>query len=218
MTELIVACVRTGTRYPIDYVERLRNMVSRYLLQPYRFVCLTDRPQETCRDVEFVDVSNLDLPRWWAKMALFRRAWRGNARVVFLDLDTVIIGPLSPLAEVRADFAICENFTRASGNLNWPCRYGSCVMVIGAGWHEALWNVFNQRRDLMTTFARFGDQKAIEELYPCASLLQPMLGPDYFMGYRQITERRPRHTSVVNFGGNSKPHNCHIKWVEEAWR
>ena len=38
----IVLCVRFGYRYGRDYVERLRNMVSRNLTLPYEFVCLTD--------------------------------------------------------------------------------------------------------------------------------------------------------------------------------
>ena len=56
MTDLIVACVRTGTRYDFSYVTKLRNMVARNLDLPYTMVCLTDQP-ERCTGVAFVDIS-----------------------------------------------------------------------------------------------------------------------------------------------------------------
>jgi hypothetical protein len=37
-----VLCVKFGNKYGDDYVERLRNMVSRHMTIPYEFVCLTD--------------------------------------------------------------------------------------------------------------------------------------------------------------------------------
>jgi hypothetical protein len=39
---IAVLCVRFGSRYGREYVERLRNMVARHLTVPYEFVCLTD--------------------------------------------------------------------------------------------------------------------------------------------------------------------------------
>jgi len=37
-----VICLKWGTRYDAGYVNRLRRMVQRHLIQPHRFVCLTD--------------------------------------------------------------------------------------------------------------------------------------------------------------------------------
>jgi hypothetical protein len=43
----------------------------------------------------------VDLTGWWAKLALLNPFIRGDGWTVFLDLDTVICGPLAPLAQVR---------------------------------------------------------------------------------------------------------------------
>lgn len=218
MSKLIVACVRTGTRYPFTYVERLRNMVRRHLKVPHAFVCLTDRP-ERCEGVTFINRADLGLPGWWLKMALFEKRWREGSHVIFFDLDTVIVGDLAPLAQIAAEprFAISKNFTRLSGNLSWPCKYASSVLTIGPGFREDVWVQFQAQRHMMEKFERYGDQRVIEELDPNATLLQDVLPEGYFCGYREITNCAPKRAAVVTFGGSNKPHNCPVPWVQKAW-
>ena len=90
---MIVACVRTGQKYGIEYVTRLRSMVARHLPQPHRFVCFTDYPNELPIDMETLPVSP-NLPGWWAKFHVFEPTWRAGEHVVYLDLDTIIIGDI----------------------------------------------------------------------------------------------------------------------------
>jgi len=215
---VIVACVRTGSLYPIRHVEILRNMVKRNLRLPYRMVCLTDQP-ERCHGVEFIDISTHGLHGWWGKMKLFDRDWREGERVLYFDLDTVICGRLEPLASLAVDLAICGNFARQHGNKTWPCKYGSCVMVLGERLTGFVWNVFNDgRRQWIDRFARHGDQRMIEEAYPDALLIQDAL-PDFAISYRALhANPPPRRTSIINFGGRSKPDNCTVPWVREFWR
>jgi hypothetical protein len=215
-SELIIACVRTGTVYGIDYVQKLRNMVARHLKRQHALVCLTDQP-ERCDGVVFLDVSAVQLPGWWAKMILFASEWRGLAKVVYIDLDTVIINDLLPLTKVPGEFAICENFTKLSGNITYPCKYNSSVMVIGGGQATFVWSKFVQRSALlMSKHARYGDQAAIEEIYPTAPFLQKLLPTGFMCNYRNLTNVPPK-SAMVNFGGSHKPHNCPIPWVQREW-
>jgi hypothetical protein len=217
MTALIVACVRTGTRYSFDYVTKLRNMVDRHMPYTYTMTCLTDQP-DRCSDVAFVDISASGLTGWWGKMMLFEPQWRQNAKVIYLDLDTIIVGDLGPLTSVSGEFAICENFTRLITNPAYPCKYNSSVMVIGRGMGSFVWNGFSRRRELlMMTHARYGDQACIEELYPSAPFLQRLVPKGFFVNYRNLTNQPPKQAAVINFGGNNKPDNCPIPWVQEAW-
>lgn len=216
---MIVACVRTGTKYPFDYVMKLRNMVERHMGgTPYTMVCLTDQP-DRCYGVEFIDITSERLPGWWAKMALLKWGWRATSRVLFFDLDTVIIRSLKPLATVRLKrgFGLPENFTRLSGNLKWPCKYSSAVMVIDPIFSERVWKDFDKNRRLMDSIGRYGDQLAIEQLYPNAELLQELLPPNYFMSYRALSIHVPNDVAIINFGGSHRPHNCGIPWVQNAW-
>lgn len=218
MSELIFACVRTGEVYPFEYVTKLRNMVQRNAPSPYRFVCLTDQP-ERCYGIDFIDVTQTNFTGWWAKMLLFEPLWRGTSKVVYLDLDTVIVRDIGLLTKVPGEFAICENFTRLLTNPDYPCKYNSSVMVIGAGMGNFIWHGFLQRKDeLMKTYARHGDQRCIEELYPSAAFLQHVLPKGFFCNYRQLTNHVPKApAAIINFGGNNKPHNCPIQWVQEMW-
>jgi hypothetical protein len=212
MPILKIACVRTGEKYRFDYVTRLRNMIERNLMQrTYEMVCFTDQP-DRCSGVTFIDVAELELPGWWSKMAVFAPEWRGRSKVIYFDLDTVIIRDLAPLADVPGEFAILKSPVRVA----YPCRYNSSVMTIGGGMASFVWHRFeHDRAALMDEHARYGDQQVIEQLYPDAPLLNDLL-PGFFCNYRDLTMHEPK-AAVINFGGHSKPDNCEIPWVQREW-
>lgn len=217
---MIVACVRTGTRYPVGYVYKLQAMVKRHMPMKHEFICLTDRAYQLDNHygVKAIPINRFELGGWWGKMVLFMEGWRYPDRVLYFDLDTVICGDLSPLMDLPIDFGICANFTRAAGIKNWPCRYGSCVMTFGPEFDGKIWSEFwKDRRAIMARAGHYGDQKAIEELIPNATLLQDVLPHGYFLGYRDLKAEKPPGCSVVVFAGNSKPHNCTEKWIKDEW-
>ena len=214
---LTVACVKVGNKYPFDHVIKLKNMVARHLPIEHRFVCLTDRPMRYI-DIQSIDVSFYGLQGWWSKMCLFNREIMPAGRILYFDLDTVIVDDLLPLAELVCDFGICANFTRAAGNRNWPCSYGSCVMTIGPRFGQDIWNEFETRAHGLIENCRHGDQEAIESIYPQGFYLQDYVPPGFFLNYRDLSTARPSEASVVVFGGHNKPDNCDIPWVQEAWR
>lgn len=218
---MIVACVRTGTKYGVEYVTRLHAAVSRHLPVDHRFVCLTDQPSELGTLCETVDISLYGLPGWWGKMALFQTKWRANETVLYLDLDTVVVGSLFPLAALAVDFGICASFTRAAGLTSWPCKYGSCAMVISPTVGSHVWDMFMYDREVwMEKYKRTGDQHLIEIAFPDATLLQEALPAGFFLGYRDLHKHEaepPLGCSVVVFAGSHKPANCRIPWVRTAW-
>lgn len=218
---MIVACVWTGHKYGIEYVERLSRMVARHMPVDYRFVCLTDNAASLTGIGEAFDISTYGLPGWWGKMALFQPGWRMSEDVLYFDLDTVIIGSLFPLAALTAEFAICANFTRAAGNTTWPCRYGSCVMKIGATVDGRVFQTFMKDKEAsMLRYRSTGDQRLIEDLIPDAMLLQEMLPAGFFLGYRDLhhhVAKPPLGCSVVVFAGKNKPDNCQVPWARAAW-
>lgn len=231
MPPLIVACVRTGDKYSFPYVERLRRMVADHLPASHRFTVLTDRPSAaSAAGMSVVEVPE-GLPGWWAKMALFQPDWRRGHRVIYLDLDTVVVGDLSPLAAVETELAVCANFTRAAGSPTWPCHYGSCCMVIndpdtGLGSVDlggSIWRWFHEDgvAHHMEKAGRYGDQMAIQNIVGGGlPLLQDLLPAGFFLNKRDLPQHRdaaPSAASVVVFGGSVRPDNCAVKWIEEAW-
>jgi hypothetical protein len=213
---LTVACVRTGTKYGPEYVWRLQKMVSRHLTEPHQFICFTDDPA-ALRGIQTIDIGRAS-PGWFGKMELFAHQAKNPLRMLYFDLDTVIAGSLKPLSLFDSEFGICGNFSRAAGNTEWPCRYGSCVMAMapGFGGHIAeAWRLKAGR--LMQKAGRYGDQMVIEWLHPAATTLQDAMPRGFFLGYRDITSERPAGCAVVVFAGNSKPHNCDEQWIKNEW-
>ena len=223
-----VCCVRTGSRYSIEYVDKLRNMVARHLPVPHKLICLTDRP-ETVDDVEFIQLRDVvSAPNlftgWWGKMALFSINSRGlRDGMIYLDLDTVVVDSLQSLAGLidKTRFAICRNFTKAAGHPDWPCNYGSCCMVMGPGFGHDIWYWFDRQPDKLIADAKnYGDQWVIERLHDHADYLNDLLPPGYFVGRREFGPTIPEGAAVMVFAGKVKPHT-HINqypWIRTHWR
>jgi hypothetical protein len=199
---VFVACVKVGTLYGPEYVNRLAAMVARNTTRAHRFVCLTDDPRGlTC---EFLPVDT-DLTGWWAKLALFKDRVFGE-RVIYLDLDTVICGNIDFLFDYTGPFAILRSFLP-------PSRYGSAVMsfIPGLGY---LWNDFT--RDVMARL--YGDQDWIEERVPAVDCWQD-IAPGAIGSYKvDGLEDGPKDFAIVCFHGEPKPHDVTEGWVGDVWR
>lgn len=92
---------RTGVYHGPADVRRLRDAVARHLATPHRFVCVTDQP-EFLADLETapIDGSLVGGAKRFPLLQLFRRdagELLGGERLLYLDLDAVIVGPLDRL-------------------------------------------------------------------------------------------------------------------------
>ena len=96
-----VICMKWGTKYGADYVNRLYNMVSRNLTLPFTMVCLTDdntdiNPAIQCYpipELHFPDSVPKNLPeRGWKKLTTFKPdLYDLKGTALFLDIDIVIV-------------------------------------------------------------------------------------------------------------------------------
>jgi len=151
------ACVlRSGGIYTPEWVRKLSRAVGFHATRPHRFVCLSD-VDVPCERIELTE----GLPGWYAKLELFRPGLFDDP-VVYLDLDTLVIGDLTPL-EAIADgpLAMLSDFYRpamaASGVMAWSGDVG-------------LWDkrpaVTNARKRLDLWLDAQGDVRRIQDLVP----------------------------------------------------
>jgi len=94
-------CMKWGTKYGVEYVNRLYGMLARNTSQPFQLVCFTDDPEGISSKVVTQPLPPLgcDVPRnspgQWSKLRLWGRELDGlSGPVLFLDLDVVITGPM----------------------------------------------------------------------------------------------------------------------------
>ena len=112
----IVLCMKWGTLYGAEYVNVLYHAARAHLTGDFRFVCMTDDATGIEPQVEILPIPDVGLPQkfWkagaWPKLTVFghQPTW-DNARVLFVDLDTVICGPMDDLFEVEGALAVLDS-------------------------------------------------------------------------------------------------------------
>jgi hypothetical protein len=214
MSEVTVACVWVQANVPFNatYVTRLHSMVRRWLPRPFRFVCLTDRMHALPSEIETIPVSwSKDLKGWWAKVHLFKPQ-RFFGRVLYLDLDTLIVGALDPVVDFPASFALVPDAGTFQGKdgLAVVKRFNSSVMVWDAGVNADIYEHWTPA----VTQRLWGDQDLIGEVHPEAATMPlewfPRLsecpdGPK--SGAKVLLAKKPKNEIAAR----------QYRWFAEAW-
>lgn len=191
---LTVACVlRSGGDFKPEHVQELRAGVRKHLLSDHRFVCLSD--------VAVPGVDTVPLPHawpgWWAKICLFRPGIF-SGRVLYLDLDSVVVGSLEEIASYNGRLAMLSDFFE-------PEKPASGVMAWEAGEGASAYNLFvGDPRAVMGTL--HGDQDWLAR----GLLLPPKRLQDLFPGQlvswkRHCSAGIPEGARIVSFHGRPRP-------------
>ena len=146
-----VACVYwkgpwMGSTSPYDasWVNKLHRMVERNMHVPYEFVCLTNAPKGIhCHTLPL----QYNWSGWWSKMELFRPGLFKD-RVLFLDLDVLILQDLQPFIDFPSPFATIgrglkngKRVRHRDGHME-IFRYNTSVIVFDAGEGSVLYTLF----------------------------------------------------------------------------
>ena len=104
MTSKQILCIKWGTRYGPEYVNRIYAMVARNLTPPFQVICFTDdrrgiRPEIACFDLPDLGCPvPTNAPGKFRKLALWNANLFGLRGIgLFLDLDVVVTGSLDEL-------------------------------------------------------------------------------------------------------------------------
>lgn len=215
MITVAAVWVKANVPYGPEYVTNLRAMVARHLTRPHRFVCLTDRPYLLPADME---VEPIVLPAgiagWWAKVLLFNPARKLGERVLYLDLDTLVVSSLDPVADYPADFALIPDAGSFKPRTAHRVikRFNSSVMVWSGAACSRLYTEFHggipQRL--------WGDQDHIAEQMPDAATM-PL---EWFPRLSELHGKPPAPAAKVVL--SKKPKNAEaakqLPWVADVWR
>jgi hypothetical protein len=217
MRKITFACLNAGNYCGrgAQYVNTLFDMVERNLPAGtlFRFVCLTDDPAGLHERIETLPLP-ADLTGWWGKLYFFKRGlFADGERVIFLDLDTVIVGKIDQLVAYDGQFATLEDFF-------FPEQLGPAVIAWEAGeyaasiWEE--WVACGKPRD------GHGDLWWINQLdqgrFAKRSDKLQVLFPGMFCSYkRSCAPIPPKGTRVVCFHGTPRPHEAVDDWVHAVW-
>lgn len=231
-----VLCLKHGTKYSSDYVNRLYNMVARNCTLDYEFVCLTNDPAGLNTKIKSLPLPS-GISGWWCKPYMFSKDLPLNGTVLYMDLDVVISNNIDKLFTWSpGHWCTIRDFTRVM-RPKWQ-KYNSSVIRFETGALDFVWTDYN--KDKVNIQKRFhGDQ---DWLYEATYKRQaPMLYPDSWIlswkwevrsnrrfkpggvkGKRvleTIENVTPRpECSICVFHGDPNPENCKDPWVIENWK
>lgn len=222
----------TGARY----VNALYGGCVRNLTVPFRFVCFTDDASGLHPKIEPSAVPRDIIPSSrhgvYYKLAMFRPgAFTPGERVLFLDLDTVILTNIDDIASFGGSFAMLRD--------PWfPDAVNSSVMA----WefrphHHDIWRKWvdagypsQPAGDQGWISDHVADVVRLQDLFParirsfdfeCRKLpTRPtrLQLPITVLRKRLLPVPYPHGASIIYFQRDPKPDNCRVGWVRQAWQ
>ena len=223
-----VICMKWGTRYSSDFVNRLHSAIQRNTNRETQLVCLTDDPSGIYENVRCEAIPEINLPDGlistpWRKLVLWKEGLVGlKGDVLFLDLDLVITGNLDDMFDFEPGrFCVIENWTQLGKGIgNTSCFRWN------VGSHSHIFDKIETERDRILSTYRIEQvyiSREVEDMvfWPnlwCASFKHSLL-PKWPMNFIKAPEL-PRSTKIVAFTGKpDQDEAVNGEWpVTSAWK
>ena len=100
-----VVCVKYGTKYGADYVNKLYQGIKTHLSVPHTFSCFTEDSTGLDEDIKIKPLKH-SWKGWWSKVHIFDREQyqSGSESLVFyIDLDMIVTGSLDNICGLMAE-------------------------------------------------------------------------------------------------------------------
>jgi hypothetical protein len=212
--KLAVACVlKDGPDFDVGYVEKLYNGCKRSLTVEHDMFCLTDKMDMDmpCNKVELRHY----WPGWWSKIELFRPdVFEAYERVIYFDLDTVLVSEINDLAFRPCRFAMVRGYRK-------PERRSSTIMVWEGDFSKIYYDMVKKENRVLA------DPKAWDQRFITACLRDYYCEPDLVqdmipgvLSYKnniKETGELPEEATIICFHGKPRPLEVEHDWMKEFW-
>lgn len=225
-----------GDKFGPDDVAKLAAGVRRHLNQDYRFVCVTDHEEYFSAGIWSQRISGevISTPIWdrdllstkgcFARLRMFDPGWQEELcvddRIVNIDLDTVITGPLDPLFDRPEPFVIMQGANAVN-----PCPFNGALQLLRAGAHPEVWSDFSLEKAKAVPFYEFPDDQGwLHHKLPGAAGWR--VGPEHGIYVYQkpgwpggkAETKLPAGARLVTFINKTPKDVLHLDWVRENYR
>jgi hypothetical protein len=206
-----------GNKYTVKDVAKLRSGVERHLKQPHRFIVISDQ----FRDAYPILDTHL-YAGCFARLRLFDPRFQESVgvedRIVVMDLDSIVTGPLDVL------FDRPDNFMTLTGvNAANPCPYNGSVWMLRAGYRPDVWHDFSLEAAEHVPYYEFPDDQAwlahkIPNVVGWKAGSQSGIYGFQKPGWPKGKDL-PHDARLVVFPGWRAPSKfTHLPWVKEHWQ
>lgn len=223
-----VICMKWGTRYPAEFVNRLHSMIQRNTARKTRLLCLTEDSSGIHPDVDIAPLPEINIPdrvAWtpWRKLSLWKADLAGlEGDVLFLDLDMVVTGNIDSFFDYEpGEYCVIHNWTQPKlqvGNTSlfrFPVNRYTKIYDEFHNDPEAVLNEFRIEQQYIS--ARIPEQKFWPKEW-CVSFKHDLV-PRWPMNFFE-TPPLPASARAVAFTGKPDPDEAAIGvWPEsKIWK
>lgn len=208
-----VICMKWGTLYSPDYVNKLYSAVRRNVTGDLRFICFTDDrtniiPQVECHDIPAITLPPRDFVTGWRKIAVWQAPLLDiTGDVLFLDIDIVITGSLDELFDYCPnEYVVIENWTQMGQGIG-----NTSVFKFPVGKFSYVYD------DLMKDTQKYLTQYRIEQQYISGKIpTQKFWKPEWVISFKHSclpkfpmnlfkVPELPTDAKIVAFHGKPDP-------------
>jgi hypothetical protein len=215
-----IVCFKWGTEFGPEYVNYLYNSIKRNTTLDFKFICYTENPSGVeCETREFLE----PLPHWWYIIGLFNSSHGFTDKVIYMDLDTIILDNIDHILSIDKPFLTLRDYYRPKGlqtaYIAWQPAWGAFV------WDRLKEQFPRKNYDQLLTY-RGGTNRFLEEsvgLGPEVPRLQDLV-PEECVSYKvHIRDKREAcdfsKVKMVFFHGKPRPHEVtQLDWMQKHWR
>jgi len=217
-TERTVVCMKWGDKFDAGYVNRLYRMVRRGLPAEPRFLCLTDDPRGIRSEVTTMPIPDVPVvghrsDHGWRKLGMFASDLGGlDGDALFLDLDVLVVGDLTPLFEASGEFRIIKDYRRI--RFRHTFTGNSSVVRFRIGDHRGLLSLLEEHGEGITrafrneqeVLSHYANERGILQYWPrewCPSFKYDCVRPLPFGLF--APPKKPPGARVIVFHGRPQP-------------
>jgi hypothetical protein len=196
-TRALNALQRGSSEYTIKHVQALQAQIAKWA------------PLATLECISDVNVPgvkcihpNEQWPGWWMKMNLFSPDVPGD--FLFMDLDTVIVGPLDDILAVNK-LTLLRDFYRDGKKLKEGL--GGGLIYLPADARKDVWGFWRQQPQLQMRVYSRGDQFLMEKFYLESAARWQDVVPGQVVSWKVHCKGDivPPEARVVCFHGHPRP-------------
>ncbi len=223
-----VICIKWGTKYGAEFLNRLASMVRRNTARETRIICFTDDATGADPSITIAPLPPINLPSRvastpWRKLSLWQYPLLDlSGDVLFFDLDVVITGSIDDLFDyMPGKFCVAQNWTQPNERVG-----NTSIYRFPVGKMSHIYNVFNADPEKVLSRYR------IEQQYISAVCSEGVFFPaEWCLSFKHslvpvwplnffVAPELPPGAKVVAFHGKPDPDEARDgKWpVTSAWK
>ena len=201
MNPVNIVCLKWGTKYGPEYVNRLYKAIKRHTTVPFILHCFTEDASKLDPAITVHELPNKNLDGWWNKLYLFSKELPINGRIFFIDLDTLVVGNIDQILSYSNGFVMLRDFYKAEKDPK-AINAGSGLMSYDAHIHHKMWDLFIvDAKNIVARTRPHGDQVWIQQHQP-ARLYWQDLFPGQVVSFKvHCTKGIPPNARIICYHG-----------------